>query len=74
VARECGDRWAGRHHFKTKPTVRAHLRTVGSGDITPVFTSCALVAAMEAMTGLLYVAVLIAQLVSLYSRAKSDDA
>ncbi len=30
-------------------------------------------AAMEAMTGLLYVAVLIARLVSLYSAAKSDD-
>jgi hypothetical protein len=30
-------------------------------------------AAMEAMTGLLYVAVLIARLVSLYSMPKSDD-
>ena len=28
---------------------------------------------MEAMTGLLYVAVLIARLVSLYSSPKSDD-
>ena len=31
-------------------------------------------AALEAMTGLLYVAVLIARLVSLYSKPKSSDA
>ena len=26
MAKEFGDPWVGRHHFKTKPTVRAHLR------------------------------------------------
>jgi len=49
------------------------LSTVGYGDITPVSRVARWLAAMEAMTGLLYVAVLIARLVSLYSTAKSDD-
>jgi hypothetical protein len=49
------------------------LSTVGYGDITPVSRAARWLAAMEAMTGLLYVAVLIARLVSLYSRAKPDD-
>jgi hypothetical protein len=49
------------------------LSTVGYGDITPVSRAARLLAAMEAMTGLLYVAVLIARLVSLYSRAKPED-
>ena len=49
------------------------LSTVGYGDITPVSRIARWLAAMEAMTGLLYVAVLIARLVSLYSRAKSND-
>jgi hypothetical protein len=49
------------------------LSTVGYGDITPVSRAARWLAALEAMTGLLYVAVLIARLVSLYSRAKSDD-
>ena len=49
------------------------LSTVGYGDITPVSQAARWLAAMEAMTGLLYVAVLIARLVSLYSRTKSDD-
>jgi hypothetical protein len=49
------------------------LSTVGYGDITPVSQAARWLAALEAMTGLLYVAVLIARLVSLYSRAKSDD-
>lgn len=48
------------------------LSTVGYGDITPVSKIARWLAAMEAMTGLLYVAVLIARLVSLYSSAKSD--
>src|SRR5437773_7604252 len=43
------------------------LSTVGYGDITPVSRMARWLAAMEAMTGLLYVAVLIARLVSLYS-------
>ena len=49
------------------------LSTVGYGDITPVSRIARWLAAMEAMTGLLYVAVLIARLVALYSGAKSDD-
>jgi hypothetical protein len=49
------------------------LSTVGYGDITPISRFARWPAALEAMTGLLYVAVLIARLVSLYSRAKSDD-
>ncbi len=49
------------------------LSTVGYGDITPLSRMARWLAAMEAMTGLLYVAVLIARLVSLYSSEKSDD-
>jgi hypothetical protein len=49
------------------------LSTVGYGDITPVSKIARWLAAMEAMTGLLYVAVLIARLVALYSSPKSDD-
>ena len=49
------------------------LSTVGYGDITPVSRAARWLAAMEAMTGLLYVAVLIARLVSLYSSSKSED-
>jgi voltage-gated potassium channel len=49
------------------------LSTVGYGDTTPVSRFARWLAAMEAMTGLLYVAVLIARLVSLYSSSKSDD-
>jgi hypothetical protein len=49
------------------------LSTVGYGDITPVSRIARWLAATEAMTGLLYVTVLIARLVSLYSSPKSDD-
>ena len=49
------------------------LSTVGYGDITPISRIARWLAALEAMTGMLYVAVLIARLVSLYSREKSDD-
>jgi len=49
------------------------LSTVGYGDITPVSTIARWLAAMEAMTGLLYVAVLIARLVSLYSAPGSTE-
>jgi hypothetical protein len=49
------------------------LSTVGYGDITPVSRAARWLAATEAITGLLYVAVLIARLVSLYSRAKSEN-
>jgi voltage-gated potassium channel len=43
------------------------LSTVGYGDITPVSPVARMLAVTEAMTGLLYVAVLIARLVALYS-------
>ena len=43
------------------------LTTLGYGDITPVSRPARMLAVMEAMTGTLYVAVLIARLVSLYS-------
>jgi hypothetical protein len=46
------------------------LSTVGYGDITPVSKVARMLAAAEAMTGLLYVAVLIARLVGLYSTPK----
>jgi len=49
------------------------LSTVGFGDITPLSRIARWLAALEAMTGLLYVAVLIARLVSLYSTPKSHD-
>jgi hypothetical protein len=49
------------------------LSTVGYGDITPLSRIARWLAAMEAMTGMLYVAVLIARLVSLYSTPKSRD-
>jgi Ion channel len=48
------------------------LSTVGYGDITPVSKVARMLAAMEAMIGLLYVAVLIARLVGLYSTPKSS--
>src|SRR5947207_14984167 len=48
------------------------LSTVGYGDITPVSKVARMLAATEAMTGLLYVAVLIARLVGLYSTLKSQ--
>ena len=48
------------------------LSTVGYGDITPVSKVARMLAATEAMTGLLYVAVLIARLVGLYSSPKSQ--
>lgn len=48
------------------------LSTVGYGDITPVSKVARMLAATEAITGLLYVAVLIARLVALYSSPKSE--
>src|SRR5262245_19152752 len=49
------------------------LSTVGYGDITPVSKVARMLAAMEAITGLLYVAVLIARLVAIYSSPKSHE-
>ena len=48
------------------------LSMVGYGDITPVSKVARMLGAMEAMTSLFYVGVLIARLVSLYSRSKSE--
>ena len=47
------------------------MSTVGYGDITPVAKVARMLAAMEAMTGLLYVAVLIARLVALQTRTRN---
>jgi ion channel len=47
------------------------LSTVGYGDITPVSNVARMLAAMEAVTGVLYVAVLIARLVSIQTTFKS---
>jgi hypothetical protein len=48
------------------------LSTVGYGDITPVSHVARSLAMMEAMTGTLYVAVLIARLVALYTMQVPD--
>lgn len=50
------------------------ISSVGYGDITPVTKVARMLAVMEAVTGILYVAVLISRLVSLYSPlvAESD--
>jgi hypothetical protein len=48
------------------------LSTVGYDDITPISRFARWLAAMEAITGRLYVAVLIARLVSRYSPRKSE--
>jgi hypothetical protein len=48
------------------------LSTVGYGDITPVSKVARMLAAAEATTGLLYVAVLIARLVALHASRKPD--
>lgn len=47
------------------------LSTVGYGDIVPVAPVARMLASTEAMTGTLYVAILISRLVSLYSRQPS---
>ncbi len=49
------------------------LSTAGYGDITPVAKAARMLAAMEAITGLLYVAVLIARLVAIQATPKSND-
>ena len=49
------------------------MSTLGYGDITPVSPVARMLVVMEAMTGTLYVAVLIARLVALYSRQESAD-
>jgi voltage-gated potassium channel len=49
------------------------LTTVGYGDIAPVSGVARMLAMMEAVTGTLYVAVLVARLVSLYSATPAAD-
>ncbi len=49
------------------------LSTVGYGDITPVSPVARMLAVMEAVTGLFYVAVLIARLVSLHASAAPPE-
>ncbi|MEI6491853.1 MAG: potassium channel family protein [Verrucomicrobiota bacterium] len=52
------------------------LSTIGYGDITPVSRVAKMLCIMEAVTGMFYVAVLVARLVSIYSspaRKNSDD-
>lgn len=45
------------------------LSTIGFGDITPVSRLARMLSVMEAVTGMFYVAVLVARLVSMYSSA-----
>ena len=49
------------------------LSTLGYGDITPVSSTARMLAAAESNVGLLYVAVLIARLVSLYSTPARNE-
>ena len=46
---------------------RFPMAQLGYGNITPVSKVARMLAAMEAMTGLLYIAVVIARLIGLYS-------
>jgi len=48
------------------------LSTVGYGDIIPVLPAARLLAMVEAMTGTIYMAVLISRLVALYSSAQES--
>ena len=47
------------------------LCTVGFGDITPVSSAARMLAVLEALTGTIFLAVLVARLVSMYSDEKS---
>lgn len=49
------------------------LTTLGIGDITPSSKVAKTLAYMEAITGMLYVAILITRLVALYNPGKQDD-
>jgi len=54
--------------------ISAHyLSTVGYGDISPLSHAARTLAMTEAMTGTLYMAVLISRLVALYSNEKRDE-
>ncbi|MFM7189668.1 MAG: potassium channel family protein [Microcystaceae cyanobacterium] len=49
------------------------LTTVGYGDIVPVHRGAMILANLEAITGQIYLAVIVARLVSLYAQEKQDD-
>ena len=49
------------------------LATVGYGDVVPVTAHSRSLSILEAVSGTMYVAVLVARLVGLYSAAKSDS-
>jgi hypothetical protein len=49
------------------------LTTVGYGDITPVSNVARMLSAAEAMTGTLFMAVLISRLVSMYSSQSPQE-
>jgi len=49
------------------------LSTVGYGDITPVSNGARMLAVIEAITGLFYMAVLISRLVAVYSAAQQPS-
>ena len=46
------------------------LSTLGYGDVTPVSRGARMLAVMEAITGMFYIAVLVARLVSIYSTSQ----
>jgi hypothetical protein len=48
------------------------LSTVGYGDIVPLTGEARMVAALEGVTGVLYIAITVAILVSGYRRTSSD--
>jgi hypothetical protein len=50
------------------------LSTVGYGDVVPIGGEARMLAALEAVTGVLYVAITVAILVSGYRRGSSDSA
>ena len=50
------------------------LSTVGYGDIAPVSKAARMLAPMESVVGLFYVAVLISRLVAIYSTPRSGTA
>lgn len=49
------------------------LTTVGYGDITPVSDVARMLASLEALTGTLFVAVLISRLVAVYTKSSPED-
>ena len=48
------------------------LCTVGYGDVTPVSKAARMLVVMQSITGLFYMAVLMARLVALYSAPKPE--